>query len=203
MKELNNHKQGSIEWHEAKLGKVGGTRLKKVFGSTSLDLIDELIAEIGSGESEDVYVNAAMQRGKDLEPVARKAFTALRNVKIDEIGLCISDEFPNNVCSPDGFSKDRAIGIEIKCPSTKKHVQTIRQNQIPNEYKYQVLNYFLVNEKCETVYFISFDTRYSPKPYFEVKLNRADCEGELETIRQELIKFWAKFDKYLKLVNKF
>lgn len=196
MKEFNEFYQGSQEWLNAKLGKIGGSKLKKVFAANNLDLIDELLAEVGSGLQEEVFFNSAMKRGVEIEPIARDLFSEIHDIEIDEIGLCVSDEFPNNVCSPDGFSEDRKIGIEIKCPSTKKHVQYIRQGGVPNDYKYQVLNYFLINEKCEKVYFISYDDRYRPKPYFEVLVNRCDVEHELTEIRTQLAKFWTKFDKY-------
>ena len=200
MIEHNNFKQGSLEWLSFKLGKIGGTRLKDIYKSENLTLVDEIIAELGSGEIEQSYVTAAMQRGTDLEPYVRDLFQELHRIVIDEVGICQHDSLPYLVCSPDGFSQDRTIGIEIKCPNTKSHVKTIRQGAIPNEYTYQVINYFLVNEKCEKVYFISFDDRYKPKPYFEIVANRSDYN--LETEITCLKNFWQKVEKYLKIVNK-
>jgi hypothetical protein len=188
--------QQSAAWLEAKLGKIGGTRLKQVFSTNNLDLVDELIAELGSGLHPENFVTAAMQRGIDLEPTVRRMFARLHDIEIEEIGLCESDVMPFLVCSPDGFSKDRTIGVEIKCPSTKQHVKTIRQRQVPAEYRYQVLNYFLVNERCEVMYFVSFDDRYRPLPYFELRMERKDIEPELTAARVELVKFWAKFENY-------
>jgi hypothetical protein len=200
MIEYREFDQQSAAWLEAKLGKIGGTRLKQVFSANNLDLVDELIAEQGSGLHPENFVTPAMQRGIDLEPTVRKMFVRLHNVEIEEIGLCQSDEFPYLVCSPDGFSKCRTIGIEIKCPSTKNHVKTIRQRTVSAEYRYQVLNYFLVNERCDVMYYISFDDRYKPLPYFELRLERKDIEPELTAARMELVKFWDKFMKYQNII---
>jgi hypothetical protein len=200
MIEYKQFDQQSAKWLEAKLGKIGGTRLKQVFSTNNLDLVDELIAELGSGMHPENFVTAAMQRGIDLEPTVRRIFARLHDLEVEEIGLCQSEEFEFLVCSPDGFSKDRTIGVEIKCPSTKQHVKTIRQRIVPAEYRYQVLNYFLVNEKCQTMYFVSFDDRYKPLPYFELRLLRSDIEPELVAARAEIEKFWIKFSNYLKAV---
>lgn len=201
MKELNEFDQQSAAWLHAKLGKIGGTRLKQVFASNNLDLVDELISEIGSGLTSENFVTAAMQRGIDLEPQVLKMFSKLHSVELDQPGLCISNQRGYLVCSPDGFSKDRTIGVEVKCPNTKQHVRYIRTNSIPAEYFYQVMNYFLVNERCQVVYFVTFDDRYKPRPYFEVKVMRADIADRIIECEIALDKFWVKFTKYLAQVQ--
>lgn len=198
MKEYNEFMQGSGEWLHAKIGKIGGTGLKKVFSASFLDLIDELISQIGSNSHEENYITTAMQRGIDLEPYVRDLFQKLNQIEIDQIGLCQSDEFNYLVCSPDGFSKCRTIGIEIKCPSTKNHVKYIRMNKLPGDYNWQVINYFLVNEKCEKMYFISFDDRYKPKPYWQKTITREEIEPMLIEARIKLPIFWEKLESYRK-----
>lgn len=201
MIELNEFDQQSAAWLIAKLGKIGGTRLKQVFSTNNLDLVDELIAEMGSGITEETYVTAAMQRGIDLEPHVLKMFAKLYNAELEQPGLCVSDAMPYLVCSPDAFTKCREIGVEVKCPSTKKHVQYIRQGTLPAEYKWQVVNYFLVNEKCKFVYFISFDDRYKPRPYFEILVSRADVHDLIDQALVALPKFWEKVEKYRGVVE--
>jgi putative phage-type endonuclease len=201
MIEYNDFDQGSAEWLQFRIGKIGGSNCKDVFKANNLDLIDNIIAEIGSNLTDSTFVTYDMQRGKDLEPTVRRYFTAIHGIEVEEIAICQSDKYEWLTCSPDGFSKDRKIGIEIKCSKTKKHVQYIRMGVLPTEYKHQVFNYFLVNQKLETMYFISFDDRYKPKPYFEVKIDREDILNELEEMEAELVKFWAKLEKYKKIVE--
>lgn len=194
--------QGSQEWLKMRLGKITGTRLKEVFKSDNLSLIDELIAEIISEEIEENYVNTAMQRGKDLEPIVRELYTKVTGIEIEEIGFCISEENDFLALSPDGFTKDRKGAIEIKCPSTKVHVKYIRQDQIPNDYKYQVYNYFLVNKDLEYLDFISFDNRFKIKPMYVKRITRNEIQEDLEKTFTDLEKFCDKFLKYYEKITK-
>lgn len=188
--------QGSQEWLKMRLGKITGTRTKEVFKSDNLGLIDEMISEIISEEIEETYTSKEMQRGKDLEPFVREIYTKITGIEIEEVGFCLSEKNDFLALSPDGFTPDRKGAIEIKCPSTKTHVKYIRQAQIPNEYKYQVYSYFLVNEKLEYLDFISFDDRFKVKPMFVKRVTRAELENELEETEKGLEKFIKKFLKY-------
>jgi hypothetical protein len=195
--------QQSGEWFRLKLGKVGGTAMKKLMSSSNLDLIDELIAQEGSGLHEETYTSAAMQRGIDLEPMVRKLFIKVHpEIKIKEVGLLISEQYPEICCSPDGITDCDTVSIEIKCPSTKKHVQYIRQGGIMSEYKYQVLNYFFVNPKLERLFCISFDDRYKPKPYCEYLVKREDVAADLVVLEDAVQKFIKKLNEYKSKINK-
>ena len=194
--------QGSHEWLKMRLGKITGTRLKEVFKSDNLPLIDEMIAEIISEEIEENYVNAAMQRGNDLEPIVRDLYTQVTGIEIEEIGFCLSEENDFLALSPDGFTADRKGAIEIKCPSTKVHVKYIRQDQIPNDYKYQVYNYFLVNKDLEYLDFISFDNRFKIKPMYVKRIHRNEILEDLAKTSEDLEKFCTKFLKYYEKITK-
>lgn len=192
--------QGSQEWLRMRLGKITGTRLKEVFKSDNLHLIDEMISEIISEEVDENYVNKDMQRGKDLEPIVRDLYSEITNTEIKEVGFCLSDDNDYLALSPDGFTNDLKGAIEIKCPSTKTHVKYIRQNQIPNEYKYQIYCYFLVNKDLEWLDFISFDNRFKAKPMFKIRVERNEILDELNKTNDDLNKFIVKFEKYYKQI---
>lgn len=193
--------QGSQEWLKMRLGKITGTRLKEVFKSDNLSLVDELTAEIISEVIEENFVNHAMQRGKDLEPIVRDLYTQVTGIEIEEIGFCLSEENDFLALSPDGFTPDRKGAIEIKCPSTKIHVKYIRQDQLPNEYKYQVYNYFLVNQDLEYLDFVSFDDRFKIKPMYVKRITREEIQTELYHTNAELEKFCTKFLKYYEKIT--
>lgn len=195
-----NLEQRSPEWFKARLGKITGTRLKEIFKADNLPLIDEMIAEIISEQFEDNYVNSSMQRGIDLEPIVKEYYELLKEIKIINIGFCLSEENDYLGLSPDGFTKDRKGAIEIKCPSTKNHVKYIRMNQIPNDYKHQCYCYFLVNKSLEWLDFISFDDRFKSKIMFIHRINRSEILEELEKTEAELNKFILKFEKYYKQI---
>jgi len=193
-------KQGSDEWLKMRFGKITGSRLKEVFKSDNLTLVDEMISEIDSELIDKSFVSVEMQRGKDLEPIARSIYEQIKEIKIDEIGFCLSDSNDYLAFSTDGFTECRTGGIEIKCPSTKTHVKYIRMNQIPNEYKYQVHCAFLVNKKLEWLDFVSFDDRFKSRPMWIKRVTRQEIESVLIEDQKEIDKFIIKFEKYYKQV---
>jgi len=138
-----NVEQGSDAWFQNRLGRITASQFKELMSGESTkgynDLISEVAAEIVSGEIEESYTNFDMERGKDLEPEARKLYAELFDVEVEEVGLCIPDEdneFHDWVgVSPDGLTNG---DLEIKCPKKKTHWNYIKKNRLPNEYKWQV-----------------------------------------------------------------
>ena len=196
--------QGTPEWRAVRKGLITGTKLKEVFKVNNLDLVDSLIAERISDEIEDNFTNKAMERGTEMEPVARKLYEEATGFEVEQIGFAISNEFNYLGLSPDGLIRDSSnkytIGLEIKCPNTATHVRYIRMNTIPAEYKYQVINYFLVCQDLQLLDFVSYDDRFQTKPLHIITVTRKELQAEIENAKIELYKFWAKFEKYYKQV---
>ena len=72
---------------------------------------------------------------------------------------------------------------------------------LPNDHKYQVYQYFLVNEKLEWLDFVSYDPRFTPRPLYIHRITRNEIEAELKALEADVVKFWAKFQKYLEQVT--
>jgi hypothetical protein len=192
-----NIEQGSKDWLNLRLGRITGTRLKEVFKSDNLSLIDELIAEVEVGEVEETFTNTSMQRGKDLEPIAKSIYSQVKDIELEDVGFCINENYKDTLgLSPDAFTKDRLGAIEIKCPNTKTHVKYIRMNVIPREYIYQVYMYFIVNEELEWLDFVSFDDRFKIRPMYVKRVNREEIKTQLEETKECLDKFLNKLEKY-------
>lgn len=132
--------QGSEAWHKLRAGMISGTRFVKVMASDSTatfkDLITDLAGEIITGEIEETYTNAIMERGIALEPEARAEYIELIG-EVKEVGYCLMDGMEEWVgVSPDGLT-DKGI-IEIKCPIRKTHLNYIEKGTLPSTYKWQV-----------------------------------------------------------------
>jgi len=191
---IHDIEQGSYEWFELRNGMVTSSRLPRVFKADYLSVIDELISEQLSGTWEDSgFVNDAMQRGIDLEPIALQEYEAITGVQIVRGGFIQSSEFPLLGYSPDGRVGNIG-GVEVKCPSSKKHIQYLRQQQVPNDYKWQVLISFLINPSIEWYDFMSYDPRISQKPVFIIRTERKEIETELADAKIELAKFFTKLE---------
>ena len=197
---IKNIEQRTEEWKQVRKGSIGGTRVKTVMAKNNLPLIDELIAEKHSDLIEETFVNDAMQRGIDLEPFAIKEFEDRTEMKVDSFGLVTNDQFIGCHLSPDGLILDGSgvplSGVEVKCPSTKKHVEYIRTNRIPAEYKYQIYHYFTICETIESVYFVSYDPRFEVRPFHVIKITREEHADQLEEFEIKLYKFIHKLSEY-------
>ena len=193
---IHNCTQGSHEWHQLRLGKITGSRLKKMMAKDNLSLIDELIAEEQVGiADDDEFVSDEMQRGIDMEPLAIQEYCNITGHDVEHPCLIQSEDWDILCQSPDGYVGTTGA-VEVKCPKTKTHIKYIRMGKIPNEYKEQVWSYFLVNPDLQWLDFVSYDPRLAVKPIWILRITREELAEELQTAVVELEKFIAKLDKY-------
>ena len=196
-----NLQQRSTEWFEARLGVITGSRAKNIFRSNNLSFVDELIAERMTRTIEEGYTSKYMEHGILFEPQALETYNERHNARAEEVGFCIHDKYDWLAISPDAliFDEDgvEAIGaVEIKCPSSRKHVEYMRQNKLPNDYKYQVFHYFIVIDTLEYLDFVSYDPRFREKDLHVVRVTREEIQEELKDVFAEYLKFNAKVKKY-------
>src|SRR6478735_10741024 len=137
--------QRSPEWYSAKLGKVGASCISDIMAETKSgpsasrkNYMMKLLCERLTGRKEDGYINAAMQRGIDLEPIARSAYEA-QGAMVQEVGFIPCPLFPDKAgASPDGLVGNDGL-IEIKCMNTAQHVEFLRTSKIDSGYELHML----------------------------------------------------------------
>jgi hypothetical protein len=156
MKVYKDIVQGSIEWHELKWGKIGGTLSKGLFVDSDTLLIDILSQRLEDFEPTDSFENEAMQRGNELEPFAREYLQSYTGIQFNEVGWLQSEKNELLGISPDGISECERFSCEIKCLARKAHYSILLENEIPLDKIHQCVHYFTVNPKLEKHYFISF-----------------------------------------------
>lgn len=183
----HNVLQGSADWLQLRHGKITGTASKGLFVKSDTLLIDLISQHIEDWELEDSYSSADMVRGNELEPYAREAISDELFISFKEIGFIQNAAIPILGLSPDGLSEDDTIGLEIKCPKAKKHTETILANEIPSDNIHQVLHYFTVNPKLETMYFVSYRPESKVKKLWHKSLTR-DSKIDLGTKAKPNIK---------------
>ena len=197
---IKNVEQRSREWFEMRLGVITGSRCANVFKSANLSFVDELIAERLSGEIIESPTTQAMMHGIMMEPVALDEYRMRTGADAREIGFCIHDEHDWLAISPDALVYENGTpigGVEIKCPSTKKHVEYLRQGKVPAQCKSQVMHYFIVIDSLQWVDFVSFDPRIQKNLFiFRVDRNDPQVEMDLEMRKQSYLKFWDKLQTY-------
>ena len=186
--------QGTEEWHRERYGKIGGSASKGLFVESDT-LLDEILSEHSEPFEldEDAFISNDMQRGIELEPMARREISDYSGIDFKECGWIQSTECNLIGISPDGLSDDCTASCETKCPGKKKHTSTIRKNEIPSDNIHQCLHYFTVNPKLEKHYFVSFRPE-SKYPLF-VKLLTRDSLIDLGTKSKPNIKSISEWVK--------
>lgn len=171
--EYKDLEQGTDEWLEARRGIVTASvvgqlitakTLKVADNDTSRGVTASLVAERITGWTDPTYINADMQRGHDIEPIARDWYIDRFGDKygaVTELGFMVRDDWGFKIgFSPDGLVGDDGI-IEIKAPRAKTHLLTHLSGQMPLHHMAQVQAGLLVSDRqwCD---FISYYGGLSP-----------------------------------------
>lgn len=198
--------QRTEEWFKARLGKVTASRVADVIAKTKTgysasreNYMAQLICERLTGQQGESFTNSAMQHGIDCEPLARSAFEAHADVMVEEVGFVNHPEIQMSGASPDGL-----VGLfgmlEIKCPNTATHIDTLLSQTVPSKYITQMQWQMRCCERqwCE---FVSFDNRLPQDLQLFVKRVEFDAPY-VAMLEEEIIKFLAELDdKVNKLTN--
>ena len=139
-----NLEQGSQEWLLARCGKVTASRVADIMAKTKSgysasrgNYMAELVCERLTGVPTDTFKSAAMEWGTAQEPHARAAYEAVGGVLVEEVGFVPHPSIPDAGASPDGLVG--AVGlIEIKCPYTATHIETLLSGKVPDRYNTQM-----------------------------------------------------------------
>lgn len=132
--------QGSEAWFASRLGKVTASRVADVIAKTKSgysasrdNYMAQLICERLTGQQGESFTNSAMQWGTDTEPLARSAYEALNGLLVEEVGFVPHPKIEMSGASPDGL-----VGLfgmlEIKCPNTATHIDTLLTQTVPTKY---------------------------------------------------------------------
>lgn len=159
--------QGSLEWLQQRAGHVTASGVEdvksfnkdgKTESAARRDYRVKLLTERLRGEPMmDGYVNAEMQRGIDLEPVARARYEAEAGVDVQQTGFVKHPTIQWFGASPDGLVGDDGL-VEIKCPKSTTHIVYILENKVPTKYKDQMIAQCMCTGR-KWVDFVSFDDR--------------------------------------------
>lgn len=148
--ELIDIEQGCPAWHALRKKKITATDACVIMGASHWKTRIQLYHEKKSNDS-PIPPNERMQRGIDLEPIARDLFILKTGVVVKP-AVAVLDWA---MASLDGMSEDRQCIVEIKCPGDKDH-QTALQGKVPDHYYPQVQHQIYVMGVNEAKYF-SFD----------------------------------------------
>jgi putative phage-type endonuclease len=132
-------KQGTQKWLNWRHSGIGASDASTIMNENRFKSPDELLHE--KKNKIDIEENEKMQKGKDLEPIARTVYQ--KNTKIMVQPICIqSILYPWLIASLDGISSDYKKLVEIKCGESAYNQAA--KNIIPNYYFGQLQHQLMV-----------------------------------------------------------
>lgn len=179
--------QGSIEWKRARMGNVGASRIADVMAKTKSgyaasrsNYAAQLIVERMTGLPAETHSNAAMEWGTLHEPDARAAYEFRTDATVTETGFVLHPTIEKAGASPDGLVGDEGL-IEIKCPQTATHIETLLTGNVDRRYILQMQFQMACTGRkwCD---FVSYDPRMPEQMrYFCKRIDRDEnLIGEIE-----------------------
>lgn len=192
--------QQTPEWFEAKKLKMGASHAGVIMANgKGLDTyVKELLADYYSEGEKEIYTNADIQRGIDLEPLARELYSIKTGNDVIEVGGYEYDKY--TFVSPDGLVGDDG-GVEIKCHSDKVFVELLLHEVIDPKYIAQIqMNLFCTGRKWWD--YIGYNQNI--KPYIYIKRVEPDSEAfekieeGLKTGKELILQYKKKLDKWQK-----
>lgn len=190
--------QRSSEWFNARLGKVTASRVADVIAKTKTgystsreNYMAQLVCERMTGTQGESYNNAAMQWGTDQEPLARAAYEAAKDVLVDEVGFIVHPTIIAAGASPDGLIDDDGL-IEIKCPNTATHIDTLLSDKVPSKYNTQ-MQWQMACTGRQWCDFVSFDPRMPEG--LQLFIQRVNFDGEyVKMLEAEITGFLGELE---------
>ena len=145
--------QGSPEWHAYRQSRRNASESAAVLGLSPWMTPYQLwLVKTGSSETR---VTHAMQRGTDLEPLARAAYEEQTGLIMQPLVL----EADGYSASLDGMTLEGDLVLEIKCPlrGTRSDLwQDVQSGQVPAYYGIQVQHQLMVSG-ADTAHLWVFD----------------------------------------------
>jgi putative phage-type endonuclease len=190
--------QGTEAWFNIRIGKVTASRVADVLAKTKTgysttrdNYMAQLVCERLTGQKGESFTNAAIQHGIETEAYARAAYEARYDVLVDEVGFVPHPTIEMSGASPDGLVGDDGL-IEIKCPNTATHIETLLSESVPNKY-YTQMQFQIACTGRKWCDFVSFDNRLPTELQMFVKRVPRD-DVYIRLIEDEIVKFLAELD---------
>jgi predicted phage-related endonuclease len=200
--------QRSPEWFAARVGSLGGSKVRDAFArlkksgdrmQVAVDFMYELAAERLT-QTPARRVNAR-DWGRDHEDEARASYAFLTNLDVVKVALIPHPTIANAHASPDSLVGDEG-GLEIKCPTSATHLKTLLDDAVPEEHLAQVhWNLACAGPTRRWWDFASYDPRFID-PELRLFVKRVERnDDEIARLEAEATAFLADVDSVLSSIH--
>jgi hypothetical protein len=191
-------KQNTPEWLAVRLGKFTASDAQAIgnSGPGLMTLCFEKAAEILTGKIAEGYTNADMERGHELEEMARNSYELLTGVQVKQVGFIEADEMVG--CSPDGLIKEDGIQ-EIKCKNDVNFARFLFEKKIDPAHEWQMQMQLLVSGR-QYVDYVLFNPNFNDRSTVVTKIARDEImikklEAGLAKGKEQLAAILAEIKK--------
>ena len=191
--------QGTDAWFQQRLGKVTASKIadivaktKSGYSTSRANYMAQLVVERLTGVKADSFTNDAMEWGTQTEPLARAAYELKNGVMVDEVAMIGHPTIQLSGASPDSLVDEDGM-IEIKCPNTATHLDTLLSGEADKRYTYQ-MQWQMACTGRKWNDFVSFDPRMPDN--LQLFIKRVERDDELiKELEAEVVKFLAEVDE--------
>jgi len=189
------------EWMSERLTKITGSRLKDIVvlrGTNEKVGFWQLVAErLARPRDKGEKV---MDRGHELEIVAVDLCSKeLGKEFITDLVMWERDDNSSIAISPDAYLEDLTEAVEAKCLNSAEHIQCYYENHYPEEFRFQVFQYFIVNDDLRVLHVVMYDPSVIEKcQYIRFDVKREEVEEEISKYKEYQI---DKLEKVNSIVN--
>jgi putative phage-type endonuclease len=197
--------QGSEAWKLLRLGKVSASRMADLLAKTKsgasasrAKYMAQLLCERMTGQPTEFFTTAAMQRGTEIEPVARAAYEAENLTSVEQVAWVEHPTIPMAGCSPDGFVGEHGL-IEIKCKEIHNHLDSILNDKIYPDHQAQMMWQMACTGRqwCD---YVCFDDRAPEGLQLFVKRLHRD-EEKIKQMEDEVRTFLKDLESMIQKLN--
>lgn len=190
--------QGTPEWLAQRCGKATASRMADItartktgWGASRANYAAELVAERLTGSPAERFTNAAMAWGTEHEDEARAAYQIEALCTVEQCGFIDHPTIAMAGASPDGLIGTDGL-LEIKCPNTATHIDTLLSQSVPDKYVKQMLWQMACTGRqwCD---FASYDPRLPESMRLFVKRVERD-EAAINQLEDDVIAFLAEVE---------
>jgi len=203
---MSDIEQGTDEWFAIRCGKVTASRVADVIATTKsgysasrANYEAQLICEILTGKPAESYSNAAMAWGTETEPLARAQYELKTGEMVNQVGFVVHPMIEQAGASPDGLVGSEGL-IEIKCPNTSTHLDTLLAQKVPSKYITQ-MTWQMVCTGRKWCDFVSYDPRLPENLQLFVQRIELD-EDYAKKLQNEVVMFLAEVNEKVEKLRK-
>ena len=185
-------------WKKDRVGHVTASRIadlmartKSGYSASRATYLGQLVSERLTGIPNEGFTSTAMQWGLDTEAEAIAAYCfsedadVLRGWFVRHPAIGYTGATPDGLVGADGL-------VEVKCPNTATHIETVLSGAIPGKYQLQMLWQMACTGRawCD---FVSYDPRM-PEP-LRLYVRRVERDEErIAELEREVREFLFELD---------